>query len=61
MSRRNRNWGHELAAFEASSRKTRSIKLSSPGVAQVTRVRLIQAFDTSVAFRTVGNTLILEK
>ena len=60
-TRRNRNWSHELAKFEAASFKTRTFKLTSPGVAQVTRVRLINKFETPVAFRTVGANLIFEK
>ncbi|MDH3350233.1 MAG: hypothetical protein OEM51_01695 [Gammaproteobacteria bacterium] len=60
-TRRNRNWSHELAMFEAAPHKTRTYKLTSPGVAQVTRVRLVQNYDTHVAFRTEGNALIFEK
>jgi len=60
-TRRNHNWSHELAVFEAAANKTRTFNLTSPGVAQVTRVRLLEQFDTNVAIRTVGNRLILEK
>ena len=60
-TRRNRNWSHELATFEAASHQTRTFNLSSPGVAQVTRVRLLDRFDTDISIRTVGSRLILEK
>ena len=60
-TRRNRNWSHELAKFESAPNKTRTFKLSSPGVAQVTRVRLVQGFDTPIAIRTKGAALIFEK
>ncbi len=60
-SRRNRNWSHELAKFEAASFRTRTFKLSSPGVAQVTRVRLLAGFSTDVAIRTEREALIFEK
>jgi len=60
-TRRNRNWSHELALFEAAPFKTRTFKLSSPGVAQVTRVRLVQGFETDIAIRTKGAELIFEK
>lgn len=60
-TRRNRNWSHELAIFEAASHRTRTFHLSTPGVAQVTRVRLVQGFDTNIAIRTVGADLIFEK
>jgi len=60
-TRRNHDWSHELATFEAAPFNTRTFKLTSPGVAQVTRVRLIQKFDTNVAIRTVGSALIFEK
>jgi hypothetical protein len=61
LTRRNRNWSHELATFEASLNSKRTFQLTTPGVAQVTRVRLVQQFDTNVAIRTVGNALIFEK
>ncbi len=60
-TRRNRNWSHEIATFEAAPFKTRTFNLSSPGVAQVTRVRLLAKFDTNIAIRTKKNLLILEK
>jgi len=60
-TRRNRDWSHELATFEAANYKTRTFHLSSPGVAQVTRVRILNAFDTNVAIRTKGADLIFEK
>lgn len=56
-----RNWSHEIALFEAASNKTRTFHLSSPGVAQVTRVRLVQGFETDIAIRTKGAELIFEK
>lgn len=59
--RRNRDWSHELALFENSTRKTRTFKLSSPGVARVTRVRLIKQFDTNVSMHTTGNALVFTK
>jgi hypothetical protein len=61
MSKRNHNWSHELAIFEASMNHRRTFQLTSPGVAQVTRVRILNAFDTNVALRTVGSDLIFEK
>ena len=59
--RQNRDWSHELAMFESTNRKVRSFNLTPPGVAQVTRVRLRQTFETDVSFRTVGSRLIFEK
>ena len=56
-----RNWSHEIALFEAASNKTRTFHLSSPGVAQVTRVRIVQKFDTPIHVRTQGSALIFEK
>jgi hypothetical protein len=60
-TRRNRNWSHILATFEASPKRTQTLKLSSPGVAQVTRDRLVKGYDTPVDFHTKGNKLIFEK
>jgi len=60
-TRHNRDWSHELATFEDTNHKTRTFTLSSPGVAQVTRCRIIRSFDTPVAIRTVGARLIFEK
>lgn len=60
-TRRNRNWSHEIALFEAAPFKTRTYHLSSPGVAQVTRVRIVQGFETNIGVRTEKNKLIFEK
>ena len=60
-SKRNRDWSHELAKFESSKNKTRTIQLSSPGVAQVTKNRLGHNFDTAITIRTAGANLIFEK
>lgn len=55
------DWGDTLARFEASDEPRRVFNLSSPGVAQVTRVRLLRAYSTRVKMRTVGARLVWEK
>lgn len=56
-----RDWEEALARFEEGAARRRVFALSSPGVAQVTRVRLIAAFRTRVRMRTDRNRLIWEK
>ena len=56
-----RDWEETLARFEAGSARRRAFDLSSPGVAQVTRVRLRAAYRTSVRMRTEKNRMIWEK
>jgi len=56
-----RDWSHELALFEASKHRTRTFTLSSPNVAQVTRHRIVNGFDTPVTVTTKGAKLIFAK
>lgn len=55
------DWEDTLARFEEGRAKRRVFELTSPGVAQVTRVRLLAAFRTRVRMRTDRNRLIWEK
>ncbi len=55
------NWGHELALFEASRLATRTFKLTTPNVAQVTRHRIVTGFDTPVTVRTRGASMVFSK
>lgn len=54
-------WEEALARFEEGKTRRRVFVLSSPGVAQVTRVRLLSAFDTAVEMTTERNRLIWQK
>lgn len=59
---RPKDWEEELARFEGDrALKRRVFRLSSPGVAQVTRCRMLNTFDTKVRMRTEKNHLIWEK
>lgn len=60
-ARRERDWQSTLATFEQGKATRRVFTLSSPGVAQVTRVRLLAAYKTRVRMRTEKNRLIWEK
>jgi hypothetical protein len=55
------HWEDKLARFEASTARRRVFDLSSPGVAQVTRARLLAAFRTRVRMRTEGARMVWEK
>lgn len=61
MARNEKDWEDTLARFEESAEQRRVFRLSSPGVAQVTRVRLLAAYRTSVKMRTEKNRLVWEK
>lgn len=61
MTTKARDWEDELARFEQGPTRRRVYRLTSPGVAQVTRVRLLSAYRTSVRMRTLANQLIWEK
>lgn len=56
-----KDWEDTLARFEEGSARRRVFVLSSPGVAQVTRVRLLAAYRTRVQMRTDRNRLVWEK
>ena len=55
------DWEDALARFEAGTMRRRVFTLSSPGVAQVTRARLLSAYRTRVRMRTERNRMIWEK
>lgn len=61
MNKIRRNWSHELATFESSKGKTRTFEMKNATTAQVTRCRIVNAFDTTVKVRTAGNKVIFEK
>jgi hypothetical protein len=57
-----RNWEHELTNFELQQRyRTRRYPMSSAGVAQVTRCRLIATYPTMVQIRTERHVLVFER
>lgn len=60
-TRNERDWQDTLARFEEGKARRRVFDLSSPGVAQVTRVRLLAAYRTRVRMTTKRNQLIWEK
>lgn len=60
-TKRPMDWQTTLARFEESKARRRVFNLSSPGVAQVTRVRLLDAFETDVVMKTERNRLVWEK